>query len=194
MSDTKGETKGNEAVCKMMLDLWVHQNTLMWSRLQVLSIVQVVFLSLSTFLSTPSPSRALHEQEFQALPGYTMLLCTLATFALMCVMLGDKALRDAFRAQIEDQNLGIFPASLDRNPMPADKTALVGESIVYVVLFGIVMSLDLYASYIFGVPPMLLRVSELLVAIALSLTFFQVFRLRAPASLFRPGAGVSLPG
>lgn len=50
----------------MYLDLWIHQNTLMWSRLQVLWFIQFGLLSLSAYLYSTAQSVAQPAAQVQA--------------------------------------------------------------------------------------------------------------------------------
>ena len=44
-------------ICKMNIDLWMHQNTLMWTRLKTLWFVQFGLLALAGYLSVPHPAQ-----------------------------------------------------------------------------------------------------------------------------------------
>jgi hypothetical protein len=89
--ETESDPKANEAICKMNLDLWIHQNNLMWSRLQVLWLVQLDLLSLSTYLYSKGPSLG-PSVDLSHLAKYAALLCAVATFALWIVMRTDTIL------------------------------------------------------------------------------------------------------
>lgn len=101
------------AICKMHLDLWMHQNNLMWSRIQVLWFIQFGFLGLSTYLYTAP--QALDQLNISFLAKYAALLCAITTFGLWIVMLIDKKLRDIHRINIESYDLGVHPASVWQN-------------------------------------------------------------------------------
>lgn len=143
-------------ICKMNIDLWIHQNTLMWSRLRILWFVQLGFLALAGYLFFPhSPQPALAPATSEAVnlvkyAKYASLLCAFTTFVLWIVMRTDRLIRNIYRKNIEALNLGFFPASLGQKPINEDKGTLVFESIFYYVIFLVFVSIDLYASSVFG--------------------------------------------
>ncbi|MBF0548905.1 MAG: hypothetical protein HQK60_00075 [Deltaproteobacteria bacterium] len=142
------DLKTNEALCKMYLDLWLHQNSLMWGRLHVLWLVQVGFLSLSSYLY--ATDLTLH---LSFLAKFASLLCALTTAGLGYVMYNDKKLRDIYRAGVEDCGLGLYPASMKRQSIVRDKRSLNGEKLFYIAIFVVFVFIDLYTAWIFSMRP-----------------------------------------
>ncbi|MBL0141692.1 MAG: hypothetical protein IPP91_06390 [Betaproteobacteria bacterium] len=132
----------NAAVCKLHLDLWLHQNTLMWSRLQTLGIVQAGFLALAYSLSKESH-----------LMGYALwacLLCVFTTFGLGIVMWTDRQLRNIHRISIESFGLDLYPASTTKIPFERDRGSSVFEPCFHFSIFAIFISIDLKAAAVLG--------------------------------------------
>ena len=139
----------------MNLDLWMHQNTLVWSRLQVLWFVQVGFLGLSTYLSKSSslgPS-----VDLSHLAKYVALLGAVTTFGLWIVMRTDRIIRSIYRRKVEACRLDFFPGSYWQKPFCEDKGTRYLEPVFHVIIFGVFVGIDLYTSWVFGIWSEVLR-------------------------------------
>jgi hypothetical protein len=120
------ELKTNEAICKMNLDLWTHQNTLMWSRLHVLWFIQFGFLSVSKNTN------------------YAACFGALITAMLWIVMNTDRQLRNVYRKKIETCELQIYPASVKQEPIHGDLGTNVLEPLFHTFIFISFILVDLY--------------------------------------------------
>ena len=143
-------------ICKMNIDLWIHQNTLMWGRLRILWFVQLGFLAFAGYLFFPHQAQLPLTPPLSAivnlayLSKFVALLCAVTTFGLWIVMRTDRLIRDIYRRNIEALNLGFFPASLGQKPIDNDQGTLLVEPIFHGTIFSVFISIDLFASYVFG--------------------------------------------
>ena len=107
-------------ICKMNIDLWMHQNTLMWTRLQTLWFVQFGLLALAGYLSVPHPAAQpntptpIEALNLASLAKFAALLSAITTFGLWVMMRTDRLLRNTYRKKIEQLDLGFFPACVFR--------------------------------------------------------------------------------
>ena len=106
-------------ICKMNIDLWMHQNTLMWTRLKTLWFVQFGLLALAGYLSVPHPaqpntSTPIEALNLASLAKFAALLSAITTFGLWVMMRTDRLLRNTYRKKIEQLDLGFFPACVFR--------------------------------------------------------------------------------
>ena len=130
------------AICKLHLDLWMHQNSLMWSRLQTLGFVQAGFLALAYSLWKDA---SLKEYALWA-----CLLAILATFGLGIIMWTDRHLRNIHRMSVEMFNLCLYPASTAQRLLGGDKGSSFYEPIFHLLIFLIFIFLDLLSAYVLG--------------------------------------------
>ena len=140
------ETKPDVAHCKLFVDLWVHQNTLLWGRLQVLYWVQVGFLGVSALLKT----NAVQFSEIQGNAYWPCLIAAGLCGWLFIVMRTDKKIRDIYRRKIETFGLDIYPASVPQTRFEKDKGARISEWVPYVVLCFGFAGIDLWVATKFG--------------------------------------------
>jgi len=112
--------------------------------------IQFGFLGLSTYLYTAP--QALDQLNISFLAKYAALLCAITTFGLWIVMLIDKKLRDIHRINIESYDLGVHPASVWQKPFENDKSAHYVDLVFHAGIFLVFISIDMYASYKFGLP------------------------------------------
>jgi len=164
-------------VCKLHLDLWLHQNSLMWGRVQTLWFVQAGFLALAQVLSQ-EPSR-------QRYALWACVLCALATFGLGVVMWTDRQLRDIHRKSIEAFNLNVFPASTSQTPLGRDRGQSVIEPAFHLFIFVIFIFVDLLAASVLGLP------EPWVLGCALALLLGYILAVLRFYSLARPTAKVS---
>src|SRR5262245_46434196 len=75
-----------EARLKAYTDGWIHQNTLMWSRLQPLYFVQISYFALVTYTAAKG--------HFVA-TGLLILITWLLIGYIACLVAGDRGYRDA---------------------------------------------------------------------------------------------------
>jgi hypothetical protein len=142
--------------CKLLMDLWIHQNSLMWTRVQVLWFVQLGFLALAGYLFSPrpgipgAPQPSIDAATLGALAKWVCLLCTAITFSLWIVMRTDRIIRNIYRKQLERLNCGFHPASLAQIAFGHDNGALFAEPVFVFIVFGIFVGIDLYAANVFG--------------------------------------------
>lgn len=140
----------------MNIDLWIHQNALMWSRLRILWFVQLGFLALAGYLFFPHfPQPAIAPATSEAVDlvryaKYASLLCAFTTFVLWIVMRTDRLIRNIYRKNIEALNLGFFPASLGQKPIDEDQGTRIVEPVFYYAIYMVFIGIDLYASNVFG--------------------------------------------
>jgi len=132
------------AVCKLHLDLWLHQNTLMWGRVQTLGFVQAGFLTLAYTLW--------REESLKKYAVWACLLGVLVTFGLGVVMWTDRWLRNLHREPIEAFGLNLYPASTSNTPISEDLGASVIEPAFHFLIFLAFIIIDLLAASVLGLP------------------------------------------
>ena len=108
-------------ICKMNIDLWMHQNTLMWTRLKISLVCSIRSLSACRVPvgtpphpaqpNTPTPIEALN---LASLAKFAALLSAITTFGLWVMMRTDRLLRNTYWKKIEQLDLGFFPACVFR--------------------------------------------------------------------------------
>lgn len=154
------------AICKLHLDLWMHQNTLMWSRVQTLSFVQAGFLALANSLAT--------NEKLKGYATWACLICTLVTFGLGIVMWTDRHLRNIHRASVESFDLKLHPASTAQTSLSTDYGAKFIEPAFHVLIFVMFMFLDLLAARVLGlaVPWVVGLLLMLFLAYGISVAYF----------------------
>ena len=81
---------------KILSDLWIHQNRLMWDRLQLLAILQAAFLGAAY---------TLHVKNWPVAVFFVCLFAIVISAALMHTANIDRAIRDKHRDKL--LNLGI---------------------------------------------------------------------------------------
>jgi len=133
-----------DSVCKLHLDLWLHQNTLMWSRVQTLWFVQGGFLALANLMRI--------EKELRQ-AQWICVICVVATFGLWVVMWTDRNLRNIHRISIEKFELDLHPASVDQIDLREDKGTIYVEPLFHAAIFLVFITMDLAAAHVFGMPP-----------------------------------------
>ena len=139
----------------MNLDLWMHQNTLMFSRLQTLWFVQIGLLALASYLYVPHP-------DVPSLPilggalgvallaKFSALLCAISTFGLWVMARTDRSLRNIYRRRIEALALGFFPGSLGQVSIDRDVGVKIVEPVFYYCVFTVFIAIDLFAARFYG--------------------------------------------
>ncbi len=135
---SKQQQDADLAVCKMNLDLWIHQNNLMWSRIQSLSLSQAGFFALASFVKSNR--------------NLSMTICVVAVasvIALALNMIGDKLIRDQHRKSIERLGFDVFPGTLVRKNLANDPGVMVWEPIYYGVIFTIFLIADILGAIYF---------------------------------------------
>jgi hypothetical protein len=153
-------------ICKLHLDMWMHQNTLMWSRLHTLWLVQVGFLALAHFLS--------QKPESLQFARWSCALCILTTFGLGIVMWTDRQLRNIHRQSIESFKLGLYPASTSEADFDKDFGRSFIEPAFHLSIFFTFLVIDFLAAYVFGLPTpwMVIFIMALAIAYFVALIYF----------------------
>ncbi len=131
-------------VCKLHLDLWLHQNTLMWSRVQTLYFVQAGFLALAHVLS--------ENPKYSQYALWPCLLAVVATIGLGIAMWTDRQLRNIHRTSIETYKLDLYPASTAQKPLSEDFGSSFIEPTFHLSIFLVFVVVDLLAASALGLP------------------------------------------
>ena len=79
-------------LAKITSDLWIHQNLLMWNRLQTLAILQAGLLGATVTLAGG---------KWAVLTFFTPVVAIAATFFLMHISSVDRAVRDKYRDDLK---------------------------------------------------------------------------------------------
>ena len=142
-------------ICKMNIDLWMHQNTLMWTRLKTLWFVQFGLLALAGYLSVPHPAQPntptpIEALNLASLAKFAALLSAITTFGLWVMMRTDRLLRNTYRKKIEQLDLGFFPASLGQSSIDKGAGTKFVEPIFFYVVFLVFVVIDLLACGFYG--------------------------------------------
>lgn len=127
------------AVCKLHVDLWIHQNVLLWSRIQTLYFVQVTFLSAAFYLT---------HNGFQLYGQMCVLLGAITTATLMFIMLNDRYWRDVHRDNAIACGLGVVPLPVYIKVKMLRVPVAVVENGLYAVIFLVFISLDIFAAFV----------------------------------------------
>jgi hypothetical protein len=123
---------GSETLFKAALDIWMHQNKLMWDRLQTLSLIQIPLLGASFALATQIPSLAQFAQ-------FAALTALGATFLLWHRTMADRHVRNRYQYILEEKN---FIVGLEKDVTAPCWLRIITARSFLILVYGGVIAID----------------------------------------------------
>lgn len=132
-----------DARCKAHLDLWMHQNTLMWGRIQTLIIVQGAYFGVAFFTS---------EKSLRGLLWLAFVATVIFTIALYVICFTDRKVRNWHRQRLIEYGIDPTPPPLFRKVLIDYRLPMTSwEHVNQVLVFGTCLLADVLVLRILGV-------------------------------------------
>lgn len=133
-------------VGKILSDLWIHQNNLVWGRLQILYWIQFGFIGAALVAHHQV------EESFKEVAYWPCVVAACLSVLVLIVMLGDMFIRNHYRRHIEQLDVDVFPGSFNQKPFAEDYGARYFESLMYIAICLFFAWMDLWVASMLGWP------------------------------------------